>query len=386
MALSTTKEKPVEGTALDLSHSGVQHGEVGASPMTRQWFYRAASLGLFGLALTGCRQDMQNQPKMLPLRATTQMPDGRSALTQVAETIARSQGRTDDYLQTGLTQGVEGKGMPFGLNMDVLQRGQERYNIFCSPCHSRVGNGLGMVVRRGYHRAGDFHTERLREAPLGHFFAVITHGYGAMPNYAAEVAVHDRWAIAAYIRALQLSQNARPEDLAGGTPPARLQDIAARSGVAMSFDGPWDPPPIQPRATSEPRTQQTAPGGSTQNGAWSMQDAAKHSQTPALPSAEPVHTAKAPSEQAAPSGDAASGRSIYAQQCQLCHQKTREGLPPMIPSLLGIAAKVGDARLHSVIVNGIPTGKPPMPPNPTLTEQDIDDLIAYLHSEIDLKK
>jgi hypothetical protein len=115
--------------------------------------------------------------------------------------------------------------------MEVLERGQERYNIYCTPCHSRVGNGAGMIVQRGYRPAGNFHTQRLLAAPLGHFFAVMTNGYGAMPDYAAQVAPQDRWAIVAYIKALQLSQNAKSSDVASGAQVESLSDIAAREGI-----------------------------------------------------------------------------------------------------------------------------------------------------------
>jgi hypothetical protein len=117
--------------------------------------------------------------------------------------------------------------------MDVLERGQERYNVYCTPCHSRVGNGAGMIVSRGYRPAGNFHTERLRNAPLGHFFSVMTNGYGAMPDYAAQLTPADRWAVVAYIKALQLSQNATAGD-AGGNAMQPLGKIAEKEG----FDNP----------------------------------------------------------------------------------------------------------------------------------------------------
>jgi hypothetical protein len=125
--------------------------------------------------------------------------------------------------------------------MQVLERGQERYNIYCTPCHSRVGNGVGMIVQRGYRPAGNFHTPRLQAAPLGHFFAVISHGYGAMPDYGAQVAPVDRWAIVAYIRALQLSQNAKPSDAPAGARSESLANIAASEGVENPDD--WKMPP-----------------------------------------------------------------------------------------------------------------------------------------------
>lgn len=198
----------------------------------------AASL----LVLAGCRQDMQDEPKFFPQRGTTFYPDGRSVRPQVANTVARSQGREDSYFYTGLVNGKEGDGLPIDLTADTMARGQERYNIYCTPCHSRVGNGDGMIVQRGYRPAGDFHTERLRNAPLGHFFAVITNGYGAMPDYAAQVTPQDRWAIAAYIRALQLSQNAKQADVPAGQHVQDLHQIANEQGMPPGFADPWGMP------------------------------------------------------------------------------------------------------------------------------------------------
>jgi hypothetical protein len=181
-------------------------------------------------ALAGCRQDMHDQPKFIPQRGTEFYADGRSARPQVANTVARGQLHEDAYFYTGMQDGKEGNVMPFAVTMEVLQRGQERFNIYCTPCHSRVGNGAGMIVQRGYRPAGNFHTSRLQAAPLGHFFAVMTNGYGAMPDYAAQVAPQDRWAIVAYIKALQLSQSAKPSDAAGAQVES-LSDIAEREGI-----------------------------------------------------------------------------------------------------------------------------------------------------------
>ncbi|HYN87333.1 MAG TPA: c-type cytochrome [Ardenticatenaceae bacterium] len=110
-------------------------------------------------------------------------------------------------------QAAEEDVFPFAVTRDVLERGQERYNIYCAPCHDRVGNGEGMIVRRGFARPPSLHIERLRQAPASHFFNVITNGWGAMPSYEGQVPVYDRWAIAGYIRALQLSQNATVDDV-----------------------------------------------------------------------------------------------------------------------------------------------------------------------------
>ena len=193
------------------------------------------------LVLAGCRQDMHDQPKFFPQRGTSFYADGRSVRPQVENTVARGQLHEDTYFYTGLNNGVEGNTYPFPVTMDVLQRGQERYNVYCTPCHSRVGNGEGMIVQRGYRPAGDFHTDRLRNAPLGHFFAVMTNGYGAMPDYAAQVTPSDRWAIVAYIRALQLSQNATAADL-GGQQTKPLATIAHDKGMDQ-YAKPWVLPP-----------------------------------------------------------------------------------------------------------------------------------------------
>jgi mono/diheme cytochrome c family protein len=199
----------------------------------------AAAMGSM-LVLAGCRQDMHDQPKFFPQRGTTFYADGRSVRPQVENTVGRDQMHEDQYFYTGLKDGKEGDGLPAELTLttDLIERGQERYNIYCTPCHSRVGNGAGMIVQRGYRPAGDFHTDRLRNAPLGHFFSVMTNGYGAMPDYAAQVTPADRWAITAYIRALQLSQNAKDSDVAG-TQVKDLHQIANEEGMQPGFADPW---------------------------------------------------------------------------------------------------------------------------------------------------
>jgi len=164
--------------------------------------------------LAGCRQDMHDQPKFIPQRGTEFYADGRSARPQVENTVARGQLHEDAYFYTGMQDGKEGNAMPFPVTMEVLERGQERYNIYCQPCHSQLGDGNGMIVQRGYKRPPSFHVQRLKNAPLGWFYDVISNGFGGMPDYAAQVKPADRWAIAAYIRALQLSQNAQEGDVA----------------------------------------------------------------------------------------------------------------------------------------------------------------------------
>jgi hypothetical protein len=215
----------------------------------------STKLGLGGalagtMLLAGCRQDMHNQPKFVPQRGTTFFADGRSARPQVEETVARGQLGQNDYFHTGMLDGKEGNALPFPVTMAVLERGQERYNIYCTPCHSRVGNGVGMIVERGYARAGNFHTARLQAAPLGHFFNVMTNGYGAMPDYSAQVTPEDRWAIVAYIRALQLSQNAQPSDVPAGEHVLPLADIADQEGFPRNFAAEWTLPPTAVEGTT----------------------------------------------------------------------------------------------------------------------------------------
>ena len=212
----------------------------------------AATIALF--SALGCRQDMHDQPKFLPQRGTSFYADGRSVRPQVENTVARNQLREDSYFYTGFSGGKEGDGMPFPVTMDVLARGQERYNVYCTPCHSRVGNGVGMIVQRGYAKAGNFHVARLQTAPLGHFFNVITNGYGAMPDYSAQVAPVDRWAIVAYVRALQLSQNATQADVPNGSHVEPLSSIAEREGLPASFANEWTLPPTSVTGTPDNQT------------------------------------------------------------------------------------------------------------------------------------
>jgi hypothetical protein len=176
------------------------------------------------LALVGCRQDMHDQPRYKPLAGTEFFGDGRSARPAVEGTVARGHLRTDLARFTGKVGEQEVTEFPFPITRADLLRGEERFNIYCSPCHSRLGDGNGMIVRRGYQRAGDYHTQKLLDAPVGHFFDVITNGYGAMPAYASRVDPDDRWRIAAYIRVLQFSENARMQDV----PPDHIQSLEAQ--------------------------------------------------------------------------------------------------------------------------------------------------------------
>jgi len=156
---------------------------------------------------------MHNQPKYIPLREATFFADQRSARPLVAGTVARGQLHDDPLLDTGKVNGADATVFPFPIDENVMARGQERFNIYCSPCHGRTGRGDGMIVQRGYRKPPSYHQDRLRAAPVGHFFDVMTNGFGAMPDYAAQLSVRDRWAVAAYIRALQLSENATMDDV-----------------------------------------------------------------------------------------------------------------------------------------------------------------------------
>ena len=173
------------------------------------------------MALAGCRQDMHDNPRHEPLEASTFFDDGSSARPVPANTVPRGFLRADEHLYTGKVNGQLADTFPIPVTADLMLRGQERFNVFCAPCHGRTGQGDGMVVRRGYRAPTSFHDPRLRQAPPGYIFDVITNGFGAMPDYAAQVPVTDRWAIAAYMKALQYSQNATLDD----APPDRRAEL-----------------------------------------------------------------------------------------------------------------------------------------------------------------
>jgi hypothetical protein len=170
-------------------------------------------MGALAFLLAGCRLDMHIQPKYLPYEPTTFFGDGRSERQPVPGTIARGQLRLDDLLYTGTENGAESNRFPFPITRADLDRGRERFNIYCTPCHDYTGSGNGMIVQRGFPHPPSFHTDRLRQAPVGHFFGVMTNGLGRMYSYADRVDVGDRWRIAAYIRVLQLSRNATLDDV-----------------------------------------------------------------------------------------------------------------------------------------------------------------------------
>lgn len=208
-----------------------------------RWTLASVALGLL-IFTAGCRQDMQDQPKMIPQRGTRFFANGRSVRPQVPGTVSRGEQNEDDYFHTGIIDHVAQDKMPFPVTMTVLLRGQERFNIYCTPCHSRVGNGRGMIVERGYKPAGDLLEARIRQEPLGHYFDVMTNGYGAMPDYAAQISTQDRWAIAAYIRALQLSQDATLQDVPPGTNVQTLAEVSQQMGYSPNFPEGWTLPAL----------------------------------------------------------------------------------------------------------------------------------------------
>jgi mono/diheme cytochrome c family protein len=189
---------------------------------------KVISTALLLAALCGCRQEMYDQAKYKPLGESNFFADKRASRPLPEGTVARGWLRADQKL----AQGKEGHRLvdvlPVPLTRELLARGRERFNIYCSPCHDRTGGGRGMVVRRGYQPPPSLHIERLRDAPVGHFFDVMTNGLGAMPDYASQIELSDRWAIAAYVKALQLSQNAPVSDV----PPQMRSDLARPPGPA----------------------------------------------------------------------------------------------------------------------------------------------------------
>jgi mono/diheme cytochrome c family protein len=181
--------------------------------VTAAVFARATLVVLVAISATACRQDMHDQPKYQPLEASTFFGDAQASRMPVAGTVARGHLYDDALLYTGKLDGSDAVVFPFPVDNALMARGRERFNIYCSPCHGQTGLGDGMVVRRGYRRPPSFADDRLRQAPLGHFFDVITNGFGAMPDYSAQIPAADRWAIIAYVRALQLSAHATLADV-----------------------------------------------------------------------------------------------------------------------------------------------------------------------------
>jgi cytochrome c553 len=207
-------------------------------------------ISAFGLVLVlavtaACRLDMQDQPRFKAQARNDFFPDLRSAREPVDGTVARGQLHEDTYFYTGKIGNNPGDAFPFPVTLPVLERGQQRYNIFCAPCHSRVGDGKGMIPSRGFSRMPpSYHIERLQKAPAGYFFDVITNGLGIMQGYSAQIPAQDRWAIIAYIRALQLSQNASAADLPSG------QTVPSAPPI-FKGDAPSGATPVKPATTTK---------------------------------------------------------------------------------------------------------------------------------------
>ncbi len=222
----------------------------------------AFCLPISAFCITGCRQDMHDQPRYEPLDKSAFFADGRASRPLPEGTVARNQLREDAPFFTGKTasggeaavstladQGVAAtpsqnasvtaqyqgfvNTFPFPIDAQALDRGQERFNVYCSVCHGRTGDGLGMIVRRGYRRPPSYHDDRLRQAPVGYFFDVITNGFGAMPDYSAQVPPEDRWKIIAYIRALQQSRQGTVDDV----PPGNRDRIGATEQKGEHTEG-----------------------------------------------------------------------------------------------------------------------------------------------------
>ncbi len=187
----------------------------------------AACAFAFLFALGGCRQDMARQAKQRPLSPTNFFGDGRSARPLLENTVARGSIADDE-----LAVPKDSNRFPLPVTLELLQRGQERYNIFCTPCHGLTGDGNGMIAQRGFRHPPTYHQERLRRAPTGYYYDVISSGFGVMPDYAAQIPPRDRWAIVAYIRALQLSRNAPASALAPGLREKLSADDSARANAS----------------------------------------------------------------------------------------------------------------------------------------------------------
>jgi mono/diheme cytochrome c family protein len=177
---------------------------------------RNVIIGLAALSMVGCNTDMWVQPKTSPLSASEFFSDGSSARPLVPGTIPRGHLREDGAFYTGIENGKWVDKIPVPITMDLLKRGRDRFSIYCTPCHGQLGDGQGMIAKRGFQLkrpVGNYHSDRLRKMPIGHFYDVITNGYGAMYSYASRIEPQDRWAVVAYIRVLQLSQHSSVKDL-----------------------------------------------------------------------------------------------------------------------------------------------------------------------------
>ena len=173
----------------------------------------AISAAVLLLGAAGCRQDMHDGPYYERYEASAFFEDGRASRPMVEGAVARGELRADDHLYTGYVDGELATTFPFPVTREVVERGRTRFEIYCTPCHGRLGDGQGAIVQRGFQTPPSYHIERLRNAPAGHFYNVIANGYGRMFSFNDRVNPEDRWAIVSYIRALQLSQSAPIDQL-----------------------------------------------------------------------------------------------------------------------------------------------------------------------------
>jgi hypothetical protein len=179
--------------------------------------------GLLALLLvSGCGENMsmRNQARYELYKESSLFSDGMASRPRIPGTLARGEYHPDSHFYEGKVHGQLATTLPLPLTRELLLRGRQRFNISCAACHGATGEGQGIIVQRGFPAPPSLHEQRLREAPIGHFFDVITHGFGRMPRYGPQIRTEDRWAIAAYLRALQLSQSARPTDL-----PPRVREL-----------------------------------------------------------------------------------------------------------------------------------------------------------------
>jgi len=186
------------------------------------------------LTLAACRNDMHDQPRYRPLAASEFFGDHRSARPEIPGTVARGHLRIDEARYTGKFNGEDVDAFPFQITKADIERGQDRFNIYCTPCHGRLGDGNGLVVLRGFRQPPSYYEDKLMRAPVGHFFDVMTNGFGAMPSYASRVQTDDRWRIAAYIRALQLAETAKISDV----PPEQRQNLPVEPAPRGLGQGP----------------------------------------------------------------------------------------------------------------------------------------------------
>lgn len=193
-------------------------------PALHHRVFRLVSFSLLVLLLAACGRNMSNQPSLRAYEATPFFEDGLGFQEIPAGTVSRSRGAIAESFFTGMDENGMLASLPVELTPDLLKRGQERYNIYCAACHNYDGDGQGVIVQRGFPQPTSFHEPRLRQASVGYFFSAMTNGFGRMYSYASRVPAEDRWAIAGYIRALQLSQHAAPDDVPAS---AQAGDLAA---------------------------------------------------------------------------------------------------------------------------------------------------------------